>query len=182
MFLQEFFQTHTDTSVGKFYVDDVRFDTLSLKEGVELLNALPPAIVSKRAESRAVGEAAEEPAFTQLELGKIAASPDSKIFRLSMRVWLAPFDMGVSQDTDIILMPSEEEELFELQIRLVRESGEIAAWKRTNRGFISDLRKQLLLWRTIKPADQKGYVRSGRAHLRGEPVPQDSPDEAHSAI
>ena len=182
MFLQEFFQTHTDTSVGKFYVDDVKFDTLSLKEGVELLNALPPAIVSKRAESRAVGEAAEEPLFTQLELGKIAASPDSKIFRLSMRVWLAPFDMGVSQDTDIILMPSEEEELFELQIRLVRESGEIAAWKRTNRGFISDLRKQLLLWRTIKPADQKEYVRSGRAHLRGEPVPQQSPDEAHSAV
>jgi hypothetical protein len=117
-----------------------------------------------------------------LELGKIAADPDSKIFRLSMRVWLAPFDMGVSQDTDIILMPSEEEELFELQIRLVRESGEIAAWKRTNRGFISDLRKQLLLWRTIKPADQKEYVRSGRAHLRGEPVPADSPNEAHSAV
>jgi hypothetical protein len=182
MFLQEFFQTHTDTSVGKFYVDNVHFDTLTLKEGVELLNALPPAIVTKRAESRAVGEAAEEPTFAQLELGKIAAAPDSKIFRLSMRVWLAPFDMGVSQDTDIILMPSEEEELFELQIRLVRESGEIAAWKRTNRGFISDLRKQLLLWRTIKPADQKEYVRSGRAHLRGEPVPTDSPDEARSAV
>lgn len=182
MFLQEFFQTHTDTSVGKFYVDDALFTVLSLKEGVELLNALPPAIVSKRAESRVAGDAAEEPAFAQLELGKIAASPDSKIFRLSMRVWLAPFDMGVSQDTDIILMPSEEEELFELQIRLVRQSGEIAAWKRTNRGFISDLRKQLLLWRTIKPADQKEYVRSGRAHLRGEPVPAESPDEKYSAV
>ncbi|MEO6906932.1 MAG: FtsX-like permease family protein [Abditibacteriaceae bacterium] len=182
MFLQEFFQTHTDTSVGKFYVDDVKFTNLSLKDSVELLNALPPAVIKKRAESQVAGDAADEPTFAQLELGKIAASPDSSVFNLSMRVWLAPFDMGVSQDTVIILMPSEEEGLFELQIRLVRQSGEIAAWKRTNRGFISDLRKQLLLWRTIKPKDQMEYVRSGRAHLRGEPVPAEHPDEARSAV
>jgi len=182
MFLEEFFQTHTDTSVGKFYVDDVKFTELSLREGVDILNKLPPAIVNKRAESAPAGEAAPEPQFTLLDLDKIAATPDSSVYRLSMRVWLAPFDMGVSQDTDIILMPSEEEELFELQIRLVRQSGEIAAWKRTNRGFISDLRKQLLLWRTIKPVDQGEYVRRGKAYLRGETVPHEAPDAERSAV
>ena len=56
-------------------------------------------------------------------LDDIAASPDTQVFQLSMRTWLAPFDMGVSQDTDIILLPSNEPGLYELQLRLERRSG-----------------------------------------------------------
>jgi hypothetical protein len=102
---------------------------------------------------------------------------DIEVYCLSLRVWLAPFDMGVSQDSDILLMPSKDEGLYELQLRLVRRSGETSAWKRVNRGFISDLRRQLLLWRTIPPTTQRLYIQRGRAHVRGEVAPGELPAE-----
>jgi hypothetical protein len=92
-----------------------------------------------------------------------------------MRTWLAPFDMGVSQDTDIILLPSAEPGLYELQLRLHRQSGEIAAWKRVNGQFMTDLRKQLLLWRVIKPQGQHEYILKGRAHITGQAAPAEAP-------
>ena len=91
--------------------------------------------------------------------------------------------MGLIQPcSDVVFLPSQEQGLYELQLRLARQSGEIAAWKRTNRGFISDLRKQLLLWRTIKPADQKEYVLRGRAHVSGVAVPAERPDAELAAV
>ena len=92
-----------------------------------------------------------------------------------MRTWLAPFDMGVSQDTDIILLPSDEPGLYEMQLRLERRSGEIAAWKRVNREFMTELRKQLLVWRTVKPAMQHEYILRGRAHVSGQTIPTEEP-------
>jgi hypothetical protein len=83
--------------------------------------------------------------------------------------------MGVSQDSEILVIPSKERGLYELQLKLVRQSGEIAAWKRVNRQFLGDLRKQLLLWRTIKREDQQEYILRGRAHVGGEVVPHEVP-------
>jgi len=110
-----------------------------------------------------------------IELDSIAASPDTPVFLLHMRTWLAPFDMGVSQDTDIILLPASEPGLYEMQLRLARRSGEIAAWKRVNREFMTELRKQLLVWRTVKPAMQHEYILRGRAHVAGQVIPTEEP-------
>jgi hypothetical protein len=112
---------------------------------------------------------------SRIDVTKIAADENTEVYHLAMRVWLAPFDMGVSQDVDIFLMPSDEPGLYELQLKLVRQSGEIAAWKRVNRGFMSDLRRQLLLWRTIKPVGQQEYILRGRAHVSGQRVPVEEP-------
>jgi hypothetical protein len=114
-------------------------------------------------------------AFKLINLEEIAMDAGAPIYRLSMRVWLAPFDMGVSQDVDILLMPSDEPGLYELQLRLMRLSGEISAWRRVNRQFMSDLRKQLLLWRTIRPEGQQEYILRGRAHVAGEAIPAETP-------
>lgn len=199
-FLFEFFQAHTDTSVGKFYTDAVYLRALPLHEAVGLLNAgidevSTQVIANGRGkkngkagpvavDNQAVAEISTPvpPGPTKLVLEEIAADPNTEVYHLAMRTWLAPFDMGVSQDTDIVLLPSQEEGLYELQLRLARQSGEIAAWKRTNRGFISDLRKQLLLWRTIKPADQREYVLRGRAHVSGSAVPVERPDTELAAV
>ena len=91
----------------------------------------------------------------QVPANIIQGHDNLEVYRLTQRIWLAPFDMGVSQDADILLMPSQDEGLYEMQLRLVRRSGETSAWQRVNRGFISDLRRQLLLWRTIKPETQR---------------------------
>jgi ABC-type antimicrobial peptide transport system permease subunit len=199
-FLWDFFQAHTDTSVGKFYTDKVELHALTLREAVNILNTLPdgttlPAAApaastgstpdasggaSKAKESKSAAPTPTGPVALQLE--NIAADPETEVYHLSMRNWLAPFDMGVSQDADIMLIPSPEEGLYELQLKLVRQSGELSAWKRTNRGFISDLRKQLLVWRMIKPADQHEYVLRGRAHVSGEHVPTAKPDAELAAV
>jgi hypothetical protein len=191
-FLTEFFEAHTDTSVGKFYTDAVSFRALSLRSAVELLNVgieetahEKPETGSGKPEAQSGAEDSEHsqptgPTFLKLE--EIAADPETEVYQIAMRTWLAPFDMGVSQNSDIVLLPSKEPGLYELQLRLARESGEISAWKRTNRGFISDLRKQLLLWRTIKPEDQREYVLRGRAFVSGEAVPAARPDAEIAAV
>ena len=187
-FLADFFQSHTDTSVGKFYTDRVHFEALMLREAVEVLNdGVSPEVpvtetsakVKPPKKSKNGGPPPPEnsaPARNGfLKLEEIAAEPESEVYRLAMRTWLAPFDMGVSQDTDIILLPSNEPGLYELQLRLLRKSGEIAAWKRVNREFMTELRKQLLVWRTVKPEDQQEYILRGRAHINGQRVPEEEP-------
>ncbi len=204
-FLADYFESHTDTSVGKFYTDKIYFSALTLREAVERLNAgvprpgSPEALALKAAngtngngtnkkfslkkmpkiDETASGAATVMPEVAPkggyIELDSIAESPDTQVFLLHMRTWLAPFDMGVSQDTDIILLPSAEPGLYEMQLRLERRSGEIAAWKRVNREFMTELRKQLLVWRTVKPAMQHEYILRGRAHVSGQAVPTEEP-------
>ena len=228
-FLADFFEAHTDTSVGKFYTDRVYFTALPLSEAVDTLNAgLNEDVVRAALEARGVetqkmsifrkkdaadaasvteevgavngkangkkadGEATQDTAAERklleqqspiIALDAIPAPADTEVYRLAMRVWLAPFDMGVSQDTDIVLLPAKEPGLYELQLRLVRQSGEIAAWKRVNRQFIGDLRKQLLVWRTVSREGQQEYILKGRATVSGrqDEVPQEEPGAAVSA-
>ena len=202
-FLADYFESHTDTSVGKFFTDKVYFSGLPLVEAVGLLNENVPhpselaaleaangtasgttKVRGKRKGKTAEGEAPPPEKVTlssrggYLELNEIKADPETQVYRLALRTWLAPFDMGVSQDTDIILLPAKEQGLYELQLRLARRSGEISAWKRVNKEFMTELRKQLLVWRTVKPEQQQEYILRGRAHIRE----QDAPVEETEAV
>ena len=192
-FLADYFESHTDTSVGKFFTDKVFFSGLPLHDAVALLNeGVPtpaelealkanggtpePEKKKRKAKKNKDGSDMIEPPKAKatggyLELDEILAEPDTQVFRLALRTWLAPFDMGVSQDTDIILLPAKEPGLYELQLRLARRSGEISAWKRVNREFMTELRKQLLVWRTVKPEQQQEYILRGRAHIREQSAP-----------
>ena len=78
-------------------------------------------------------------------------------YSISMMVWLAPYDLGVSQSIRFVTSPvgGEEEELYNITLDVHRESGEIASWKRVNRRFLNLVRKQLLIWRTFS-ADVRG--------------------------
>jgi hypothetical protein len=71
-------------------------------------------------------------------------------FRLSSLVWLAPFDFGIMQAVEILFCPSEEDPGFlDIRVRLTRKTGEVNAWGRINKAFVNDLRKQLLIWRSM---------------------------------
>ena len=78
-------------------------------------------------------------------------------YSIGMMVWLAPYDLGVSQSIRFITSPvgGEEEDLYNITLDVHRESGEIASWKRVNRRFLNLVRKQLLIWRTFS-ADIRG--------------------------
>ncbi len=71
-------------------------------------------------------------------------------FKLSSLVWLAPFDFGIMQNVEILFCPAEEGSGFlEIRVRLTRKTGEVNAWGRINKTFVNNLRKQLLIWRSM---------------------------------
>jgi hypothetical protein len=76
-----------------------------------------------------------------------------------MRVWLAPFDLGISQDVEMRAAPTGDRDVYQIHMRLVRVSGEFTAWSRVNRRFLDALRKQFLIWRTIAPEGKEEYSR-----------------------
>ncbi len=75
-----------------------------------------------------------------------------------LRMWLAPYDLGVSQDFEMICRPTPDEEIYEIIIRLHRLSGDLTSWRKTNMLFVSALRKQFLIWRTVPVAEKVAYA------------------------
>ncbi|MFA6134242.1 MAG: FtsX-like permease family protein [Phycisphaerae bacterium] len=64
-------------------------------------------------------------------------------------VALAPFDLGVNQEFALLSQPSDIEGIDEVRILIYRLSGAQGDWQRANRVFVNDLRKQLLIWRSL---------------------------------
>ena len=72
---------------------------------------------------------------------------------LRSKVWLAPFDFGIMQRVDIQFCPARDNHVYlEIKISILRESGEEGQWRRINKRFIHELRKQLLIWRSMDSA------------------------------
>src|SRR5690349_25162455 len=72
--------------------------------------------------------------------------------------WLAPFDLGVSQRVAIETTPTDTPDVYDIRLIIDRESGDISNWKRVNRRFLNTLRKQFLIWRTLKQAERERYL------------------------
>lgn len=84
-------------------------------------------------------------------------------YRISLMAWLAPFDLGVSQRVTLETIPAEMTDVFELKLTLNRESGDVSSWKRVNRRFLNTLRKQFLIWRTLRTEERDRYLAGGPA-------------------
>jgi hypothetical protein len=76
-------------------------------------------------------------------------------YEQTLMVWLAPYDLGVSEMLHLRTVPTEDAEVYQIEAIIVRESGDQSSWLRVTRNFINMLRKQYLLWRTF-PAGLKG--------------------------
>jgi hypothetical protein len=81
-----------------------------------------------------------------------------KSHTISCKAWLAPFDLGVSQLVTLSTEPTAMEDVFEVNLRITRESGDISNWKRVNRRFLNTLRKQFLIWRTMHSDERDKYL------------------------
>ena len=74
---------------------------------------------------------------------------------IDARVWLAPFDQGVSQTVRLVLAPDVDHRFFTLETTIERLSGNETTWWRANRIFVDSIRKQFLVWRNL-PAEHRG--------------------------
>ncbi len=70
---------------------------------------------------------------------------------------LAPFDLGVSESFALRSKPSEIPGIDEVHIRLERRSGQPKDWRRLNKVFLDDLRRQFLIWRSISHTAMETY-------------------------
>ena len=77
---------------------------------------------------------------------------------ISCKAWLAPFDLGVSQQVLLRTEPTSMDDVYEVRLTITRESGDISNWKRVNRRFLNTLRKQFLIWRTLGADERDKYL------------------------
>ena len=70
---------------------------------------------------------------------------------------MAPFDLCVNQEFALLSQPSEIEGIDEIRILIYRLSGAQGDWRRSNRVFVNDLRKQLLIWRSLPATTMDKY-------------------------
>ncbi len=99
------------------------------------------------------------------------ASPHGDAYSISMNIWLAPFDLGVSQHVVFRATPEAEHNLYAITLQIRRLSGEDASWRRVNQRFMNVIRKQFLIWRTVDPESKAGYRAQGEEMLAGQRAP-----------
>ena len=90
---------------------------------------------------------------------RIFRQADNDMLGFRAEVALAPFDRGVNQGFALLAHPSDIEGIDELRILIYRRSGSHGDWRRSTRVFINDLRKQLLIWRSLTTEVMDQYRR-----------------------
>jgi hypothetical protein len=105
---------------------------------------------------------------TQEVTGGTADTEYGEAHTISCKAWLAPFDLGVSEIVSLSTEPTAMEDVYQVKLRIVRQSGDISNWKRVNRRFLNTLRKQFLIWRTLNVSDREKYlVKTTAAEVTG---------------
>ena len=87
---------------------------------------------------------------------------------VQLLLWLAPFDMGVSQFLQIELAPTSTPGVCGVQIYIHRLSGQDTYWQRVNRRFVNHLRKEFLIWHTLDAESKAFHDRSARERMAAE--------------
>ncbi|MGB1719524.1 MAG: ABC transporter permease, partial [Candidatus Latescibacterota bacterium] len=94
---------------------------------------------------------------------------ENPVYSLELKVWLAPYDLGVSQRVRLRMLPTEDiAGIYQIEMQLERVSGDVASWKRLNTSFLNVLRKRFLVWRTIPQDMRQEYRQQGEDLARGE--------------
>lgn len=70
---------------------------------------------------------------------------------------LAPFDLGVSEQFEMHSAPSRVPGIDEVIVRVSRKSGLPKDWMRLNKRFLDDLRRQFLIWRSLRRETMETY-------------------------
>jgi hypothetical protein len=92
--------------------------------------------------------------------------------RIMAKVWLAPFDFGINQQVTITFSPAMwHPGYLEIEVELTREAGEARMWKRLNKGFLDDLRKQMLVWRSLDEERRTSYEASVDTSMKNADAP-----------
>ncbi|MCK4416986.1 MAG: ABC transporter permease, partial [Candidatus Latescibacteria bacterium] len=142
--------------------DDWRFDFPFTVGGAEVLGMY--VYLAKVFDSYGEGSIGD---FTAGDVKLSSIKYDDNLgYRISLMTWLAPYDLGVNQTVIFDAIPTGEHNIHKIVVSIHRVSGEVASWKRLNRGFLQSLRKRFLVWRTVPPGMKEDYTAEGKRMLR----------------
>ncbi len=82
---------------------------------------------------------------------------DDMAYAIAMKTWLAPYDLGISQDVSLHAVSTGEHNIYKIEVHIHRISGDVVSWQRMNRSFLGVLRKRFLVWRTLPTEIHEGY-------------------------
>ena len=134
-FLLDHFEGHRDVSHGLFSAGKIDFS---------LAQCLAPE---------------DEPDRKARESASDVSDSRGEFLQMTTDIWLAPFDFGIMQKVVIAFCRSAEDPGFlEIRILLERLSGEANAWHRINKAFLHELRKTLLVWRSLDSVSKDHYT------------------------
>jgi hypothetical protein len=89
-------------------------------------------------------------------------APDGQaLLALQMLVYPAPYDLGVSQRCRVVVFPTSRQGVYGVRFSLRRLSSDEGSWMRTNFRFLDLIRKQFLIWRTIRLDQRQRYIERG---------------------
>ena len=110
-------------------------------------------------------------------------TPAGASYRIDFRMWLAPYDLGVSEEVGIELAPAEGAPgMYGIAIEIERLSGEQLNWRRLNGPFFNVLRRQLLIWNTLPAATRGGHRRTAEQLLEAAAGMPEDPASAEPAL
>jgi hypothetical protein len=95
--------------------------------------------------------------------GVVQPTTQGDVRGLNARIWLAPYDLGVIQTMRLSIHPSDQPGVFDVHVRLEREAGNPGTWRRLNRPFLVEIRRQFLLWRSVEASRVAEYVAKSEA-------------------
>jgi hypothetical protein len=133
-------------------------------EGGRLVVRLPFSLMRREAAGMAAFQAEFWAAHQEQSIGTgfyveaLEVERDQERLRLKARVWLAPFDQGVVQETVLEIAPGVDPAYCAIDARLELVAGDLATWQRVCRTFLDDVRKQFLVWRTLGEEDRRFYA------------------------
>ncbi len=81
---------------------------------------------------------------------------------LTADIWLTPFDLGIRQRLQLLIHQAKFSDIYDVKVILERQSGDDRSWHRMNRTFLTELRKQFLQWRSLRPDKMREYIDRSR--------------------
>jgi len=82
---------------------------------------------------------------------------DKMIWTLSFRTRLFPFEAGILQRTEFNVIKDIIKGIYSFEVSIKREQGQTAQWETSNIRLLDELRKQLLIWKSIKAKERAEY-------------------------
>ncbi len=78
------------------------------------------------------------------------------------KIQLPPYEQGVTQEVHVIPIHEKAKGKYDFAVQTNRLTGIESTWKRSNPIFVNEVRKQLLIWRTLREQQRKEYIQKGK--------------------